>query len=377
MQNENVKVTKDKFYLSPVDVKEHEKINRPSLTFWQDARRRLLSNRGARIAMVLLGILVIMAIVGPMLNSYTYKEQIAPIGQHAKLPPRIPGLEKLGIMDGTRTITVGPKGLERYKEGTYEILDEYMGEDSYGNEQMQYKIKEYTYKVNNVDDKYFWFGTDELGRDQWTRVWKGTQISLLIGLIAAAIDVLIGVTYGSIAGYFGGKTDMVMMRIIEIISGIPGIVIIILFILVFEKGILPITLAIALTNWISMARVVRSQFMKLKNQEFVLASKTIGASNIRMIMKHFIPNILGQIIIMITFSIPSAIFYEAFLAFIGLGIPAPRASLGVLINDGYKLMKTATYTMVIPSIVISVLMLSLNIFANGLRDALDPKMRNM
>ena len=154
-------------------------------------------------------------------------------------------------------------------------------------------------------------------------------------------------------------------------------VIIILFILFMEPGIIPIALAIAITGWIGMARIVRSQFMKLKGQEFILASRTIGASDLRMIMKHFLPNVLGQMIIMITFSIPGAIFYEAFLAFIGLGVPPPNASLGVLISDGYKLMKTAPHLMLVPSVVISLLMLSLNLFANGLRDALDPKMRNM
>lgn len=375
------------FELTSAGADEQEKISRPSQTFWQDAFKRLVNNKGARTAFILIFIISLLAVIGPALSSHTFKEQIAPIASHSKLPPRIPIIEKLGIFDGARTLTVGENGLAKYKEGEYKLLKELTIVDEYtGEERTQYKIKEFTYIVKGVPDEYYIFGTDDLGRDEWVRTWKGAQISLIIGLIAALFDFLIGVTYGSIAGYFGGKIDLVMMRFIEIISGIPYMVIIIIFKLYFDKlelpnstfyHILPLTLAIGITGWISMARVVRSQFMKLKNQEFVIAAKTIGASDRRMIWKHFIPNILGQIIIMITFTIPSAIFYEAFLAFIGMGIPAPEASLGVLINEGYKLMKTTTYLMVIPSIVICVLILALNLFANGLRDALDPKMRNM
>lgn len=376
--NEYKNLPKDMFELIPSDAAEQEKISRPSLTFWQDAGKRMMANTGARISMIILIVLILLSLFGPLFSSHTYKEQIQPLAAHAKLPPRIPGLEKIGIADGTRTLTVGENGLAAYKEGQYEVVKEFMQFDKDLNADVKkFKIKEFTYIKNHIDTEYYFFGTDDLGRDLWVRCWKGTQISLFIGLIAAILDLFIGVAYGAIAGYFGGKIDMVMMRFIEIVSGIPSMVIIILFMLVFEKGMLPIVLAIALTEWVTMARVVRSSFLKLKNQEFVIAARTIGASDFRMIWKHFIPNVLGQVIIVITFTIPSAIFYEAFLAFIGLGIPAPRASLGVLINDGYKLMKTATNLMVIPSVVISILMLSLNLFANGLRDALDPKMRNL
>lgn len=377
-ENKKINLTPDLFQRIKNDDTELEKIERPSLTFWQDAGRRLYTNKGARFAIIIILFLVFMALVGPYMNGYTYKEQIDPIRSHYKLPPRVPGLEKIGILDGTRSVEVGVNGLAAYNEGEYELVEEFTVYDEQQEiDVTRYKIKELTYIMQNVPDEYFWFGTDELGRDQWTRVWTGARLSLFIGLIAALIDLVVGVTYGAIAGYFGGKVDMILMRVLEVISGIPGMVIIIIFLLVFDPGIMPITMAIAITGWIGMARVVRSQFFKLKNQEFVLAARTIGSPDGRMIWKHFIPNILGQIIIMITFSIPSAIFYEAFLAFIGLGIPAPYASLGVLINDGYKLMKTGTYLMIVPSIVISLLMLSLNIFANGLRDAVDPKMKDM
>ena len=245
-----------------------------------------------------------------------------------------------------------------------------------GAEKKVYKIKEYSYVKKKVPDEYYWFGTDKMGRDLWTRVWAGTRVSLFIGLLAALLDMLIGVTYGSISGFYGGRTDIIMMRITEVISGIPSLVIVILFLLVMKPGILPISLAIAISGWMGMARVVRAQILKLKNQEFLLAARTIGTPNRQLIFRHLLPNVMGQIIIMITFSIPGAIFYEAFLAFIGLGLPVPNASLGVLINDGYQYLQTYPFMMMIPSVVICLLMLSLNIFANGLRDALDPKMRN-
>ena len=210
----------------------------------------------------------------------------------------------------------------------------------------------------------------------WVRLWIGTQISRFIGLLSALIDMLIGVTYGSIAGYYGGKVDMYLMRILEILNGFPTLVVIILLLLVMKPGILPISFAIALTGWMSMARVVRSQFLKLKSQEFILAAQTLGTPSRLIMWKHLIPNVMSQVIIMITFSVPSAIFYEAFLAFIGLGIPAPRASLGVLINEGLGFLRTIPSMLMLPTFVLSVLMLSINIFADGLRDALDPKMRN-
>lgn len=373
-----VNITKDMFKRTQIDIAEQEKIERPNLTFWQDARGRLYKNKSARFAFVVLVILVLLAVFGPLMTPYQYDEQINPLSGHTKLPPRVPGLEKLGFMDGTRKVTLGEKALARYEEGSYEILKEFTEIDkSTGEEVKRFRIKEFTYVLKKVPNEYYWFGTDGLARDSWTRIWTGARLSLFIGLIAALIDLIIGVSYGAIAGYFGGVTDMVMMRIIEVISGIPALVIVILFVIVMEPGVVPIIIAISITGWIGMARIVRSQFMKLKDQEYVLASRTIGASKLRLILRHFLPNIMGQMIIMITFSIPSAIFYEAFLAFIGLGVPPPYASLGVLINDGYRLMKTATFLMVIPSLVISTLMLALNLFANGLRDALDPKMRNL
>ena len=193
--------------------------------------------------------------------------------------------------------------------------------------------------------------------------------------MAAIVDTVIGVAYGGISAYFGGRTDNIMQRIVEILTGVPNLILIILFILIFDPGVFTIILAMTITGWIGMSRLVRGQILKLKNQEFVLAARTLGASSTRLIFKHLIPNTLGAIIITLMFTIPAAIFFEAFLSFIGIGLQPPQASLGTLINDGYKELRTFPYLLVIPSIIIVLLMVSFNLLADGLRDAFDPKMR--
>jgi oligopeptide transport system permease protein len=314
-----------------------EKMERPSLNFWQNAWIRLKENKGAVVGLILIIIIAVMSIIGPSMSGHTYKEQNV---AHAKLPPKIPVLEKISWLP-------------------------FDGKDQDGFDM---------YKAKSVKE-YYWFGTDELGRDLWTRTWYGTRISIYIGILAAAIDLLIGILYGGISGFYGGKVDDMMQRISEVLMGIPQLIIVILFILVFQPGIMSITLAMVITGWVNMARIVRGQILKLKNQEFVLASRTLGASNARLIRKHLIPNVVGQIIITTMFTVPNAIFTEAFLSFIGLGIRPPEASLGSLVNDGFKSLQTNPYMLIIPSVIISLLILSFNLLADGLRDALDPKMR--
>ncbi|TCW40487.1 oligopeptide transport system permease protein [Laceyella sacchari] len=220
-----------------------------------------------------------------------------------------------------------------------------------------------------------YFGTDHLGRDIWQRVWYGAKISLTIAFLAAFLDVVIGVTFGGISGYFGGRVDMIMQRILEVMYSIPNLIVIILMLLIFDPGIVPVAIAMAITGWVPMARVVRAQVMKLKSQEYVLAARTLGASHARILLKHLIPNVMGPIIIAVTFAIPSAIFFEAFLAFIGLGIRPPEASLGVLINDASTYLQIFPYQLIYPSVVLSIIILSFNLLGDGLRDALDPRMR--
>ena len=271
------------------------------------------------------------------MNELSYKSKV---DSHINLPPRIPMIEKLGIFDGVRN-----------------------GKN--------------IYEAKGFDDVYYWFGTDNLGRDLWTRTWIGTRVSIYIALLAVVIDMFIGMGYGLVSGYVGGNLDIGMQRFIEILSGIPNLVIVTLFVIVLNPGILSISLALVITGWIGMSRVVRSQVLKLKELDFILASKTMGASTSTLIIHDLLPNIFGQVIIMSMFSVPNAIFYESFLAFIGLGLQPPLASLGVLINDGYKSILVYPHIILPPVLVLALLMLSFNLVADGLRDAFDPKMKQL
>jgi oligopeptide transport system permease protein len=221
----------------------------------------------------------------------------------------------------------------------------------------------------------FWFGTDAFGRDMWTRVWAGTRVSLYIAFLAASLDMFIGVTFGAVSGYVGGRVDDGMQRIIEILNGVPYLVVAILAMIVFDPGIITITIAIALTSWTYMTRIVRGRMMQLKEQEFALASRSLGANGPRLVRKHLIPNSLGPIIVNLMFTIPTAIFAEAFLSFIGLGIQVPEASLGSLINDGAGQIRFHPYLLLFPSLIFCLLMICFNLLGDGLRDAFDPKMR--
>ena len=240
----------------------------------------------------------------------------------------------------------------------------------------------YTAFGQNLDRQFraptltgFWFGTDEFGRSMFDRVWQGTQVSLYIAFLATVLDLGIGMFYGAISAYYGGRTDNIMQRGVEILVGIPNLVIIILLMLIFNPGILSITIAIALSGWTSTARLIRGQVLRLKEQEFFLASRTLGAKSRRLILKHLIPNVLYIVIITLMFTVPSAIFFEAFLSFIGLGIQVPNASLGALISDGADRMRFYPHLLIFPAIVLCLLTICFRLLGDGLRDALDPRMR--
>ncbi|MDF2941991.1 MAG: ABC-type dipeptide/oligopeptide/nickel transport system, permease component [Herbinix sp.] len=320
-------------------------------SYWKDIRSRFAQNKGAIAGIICILIVIIMAIIGPTLTGHTYSEQVI---THQNLAPRVKGLENIGIFDGSEKMHTSTGTVEQNK---------YVSKDS--------SVK------TGLEDVYYWFGTDVLGRDIFTRTWTGTRISLYIALVAVIVDMCFGMVYGLISGYFGGKVDMVLQRFSEILNGIPTLVIVTLLILVFKPGLVTITLALALTGWIGMSKIARAQVLKLKEQEFILASKTLGAKNFFIIFKEILPNIFGQLIVMSMFSIPNAIFTEAFLAFIGLGVPQPLASLGSLISDAFKSFTTHPYMIIFPVIVLAAIMLSFNLVADGLRDAFDPKMKEM
>jgi oligopeptide transport system permease protein len=220
-----------------------------------------------------------------------------------------------------------------------------------------------------------WFGTDKFGRDIFVRAMYGARISLTIGVAVATINLVIGVIYGGISGYFGGKVDMVMMRIVDILIGVPELLYIILLMMFLGNTIESILLAMSLTYWFGTARMVRSQVITLKHQEYVLAARATGSSNMRILFKHLIPNSMGPIIVTVTFLVPSAIFTEAFLSFLGIGIQVPMASWGTLVNDAVPTLFTQPYQMLFPAIAISITMFALNFIGDGLRDALDPRLK--
>lgn len=229
---------------------------------------------------------------------------------------------------------------------------------------------------NQSPSSVYWFGTDQLGRDLFVRVCHGGRVSLEIGLAAAVIVSLIGVVYGSISGYLGKRTDIVMMRIVEVFKGVPHLVIVILLSIILDvQGILPLIIALTISGWVNTAQVIRGQVKQIKNREFVLAARCLGIPSWKIILKHMIPNMAGMIIVTITLDIPAFIFEEAFLSFIGLGLKNPSVSWGILISLGQVNLVHYPYQAAFPAIAISITMIAFNILGNALKDAFDPKMR--
>ena len=290
-----------------------DKITRPTIGYWEDVVRRLKQNKLAMAGLILIVLMMIMAFVGPHISGYTYFEQ------------------KLSEMN------IEPNG------------------------------------------KYY-FGTDTLGRDLFTRVCYGIRYSLLIGILAAIMDFVIGVGYGGIAGMANSKVDTVMMRIAEIAYAIPYMLIVILMSVTLGKeqgaSLITLVLAMSITGWVPMAIMVRGQVLQLRENEYVLASRSLGANKNYLLTKHIIPNTLGPILVNVTLTVPRAIFAEATLSFMGLGLQPPQPSLGVLATDGLEVMGIGLfYQMLIPALFISLIMFSFNVFGDGLQDALDPRLR--
>ena len=300
----------------PEEEKELNEIVRPSETYWQDAWRRLKKNNLAISGLIFVVFITLAAILGPMLSKYNYYSQDFNIANK------------------------GPNAIH-------------------------------------------WFGTDKFGRDIFVRILYGARISLTIAYVASILNLIIGVTYGGIAGYCGGAIDNVMMRIVDIIYSIPMMIYVILIMAFLsgrngnqsDGGIRSIILALVIGFWVTMARIVRSQIITLKEQEFILAAKTSGASHTRILLRHLIPNSMGSIIVTMTLSIPGAIFTEAFLSFIGLGISAPQASWGTLASEALEGYMLYPYQLFFPALAICLTILAFNLLGDGLRDSLDPKMR--
>ncbi len=303
----SVELNKDKFKIIGCDNADAEVILRPSMTFWQDAWRRLKQNKVAMGSMVMLVLICIMTVIGPWIAKYPYE----------------------AISDA----------------------------------------------INQGPSAEHWFGTDQIGRDTFARVWQGGRISMLIGIIGAIVDTVVGSIYGGISGYFGGIVDDIMMRIVEVLVSIPYLIVVILISLIVGKGVGALIIAMTITGWCYMARLVRGQLLQIKEQEYVLAATALGASPARIIGRHLIPNTLGIMIVAITFDIPGFIFGEAFLSYIGLGVQSPETSWGALASAAKEQLMFYPEQLLFPALFISLTMLSFQLLGDGLRDALDPKLR--
>lgn len=330
----------------PADEEEKRQliVMRESTTFWRDAMRRLFHNKIAMTAFVVVILVMLFAFVVPHFYPYAYDQQIR--GSEFLHPMQYSEKEMKAIQAGS---SVFPHIL----------------------------------------------GTDMHGRDMMIRLMMGTRVSLLVGIIASILVLLIGTIYGAISGYFGGVVDLVMMRIVDIIYSIPDMLTIILLQVTLKQPLtnlfdthpslswlqalgvpmVSIFITFSLLYWVNMARIVRGQIMSLKGQEFVTAARALGASSKRIISKHLIPNCISVLIVTTTLEIPRAIFTEAFLSFLGLGVMSPMASLGSLASDALGGIESYTYLLVAPSIAISIIILSFNLFGDGLRDAFDPKLK--
>ena len=279
---------------------------------WVDAWRRLRRNRAAIAALAVLGTLVVASLAGPMASRYSIDQ-----------------------VDWTLATLASPPSLENGH----------------------------------------WFGTDSNGRDLFVRVWAGTQISLLVALLATAVSLVIGVAWGATAGYLGGRTDDWMMRFVDVLYALPYMFFVIILTVVFGRSLLLIFLAIGAVGWLTMARIVRGQALALRHQPFVDAAITLGLPTHRIIARHIVPNVVGTVIVYATLTVPQVILFESFLSFLGLGVQEPLTSLGRLVAEGAVEMESAPWQLLVPSMVLATILLCLNFLGDGLRDALDPRQR--
>ena len=319
-----MKLNPDDFLPATNEEKESLVVMRESVSFWKDGFRRLRKNKVAMVSLVVIILIMILSFIVPSFYPYSYKTQIKGANN---LAPMQYSADELARIDAGESVFP-------------HIL-----------------------------------GTDKMGRDYAIRVMMGSRISLLVGLIATAIIFVIGSLIGSISAFFGGWVDLIIMRIVDIISTIPLTLYVILIMQVLGAGIQSIIVALGSVYWVDMARVVRGQILSLKQQEFVLAAKTIGSSATTILFDHLIPNALGSILVTITMLIPSAIFMEAFLGYLGIGLQPPLASLGTMCNDASANLRTSPHELLIPALMICVIMFAFNFVGDGLRDALDPKLK--
>lgn len=305
-------------------------LNFASQGYWKGVAIHFFKNRIAVAGSIIVSLIILFAIFAPILSSYDYHEIIS-------------------VNDSTG------------KEIIARSLEPQIAGDS----------------TDFFADKTFLFGTDDMGRDLWTRTWQGARVSLIIAFVAILIDMIIGTSYGLISGFFGGTVDNILQRFIEIIGSIPTLVIISILAIFMDKGIGLVIASLLITEWIGMSKIARAECLKIKEREYVLASRTLGAGSFHIIFKQILPNTIGPIITQVMFSIPVAIFTEAFLSFVGVGIVLPQCSLGSLIEAGFNNITVLPYQILPPISVLALLMLGFNLIGDGFREALAPKLEDM
>ena len=369
---------------------DREKIWKKNRTFAGDVWFRFRHKPTAIAGFVIIALLLLFALIGPLFTDYSYKEQNLEV---VNVPPLMNVFETPDG-EGYLYVTQSLKLLQVNEDGTLGVQLKKVREESdssmtiydYNGKEvaLYYGVKPYVvadpetrviYSSEKVWNKSYILGTDSLGRDILTRLMYGTRISLLVAFVAVLVNLIIGIIYGGISGYVGGIVDTVMMRIVDIISTIPLTLYVILIMVLLGNGIHSIIIALGTVYWVDMARVVRGQVLSLKQQEFVLAAKTIGSSTKTILLQHLIPNAMGSILVTVTMLIPSAIFMEAFLGFLGIGLQPPLASLGTMCNDATENLRSCPHQLFIPALVICLIMFAFNFVGDGLRDALDPKLK--
>lgn len=368
---------------------DREKIWSKSRTFAGDVWFRFRHKPTAIAGFAIIAVLILFSLLGPLFTPYDYAVQNL---EMVNIPPVMkvyvgPSGEYLYITQSLRLITVSEDGkvgsqLTRVREEADKSMTIF---ESNGKEvALYYGGSPYVvadeatgniYSTKMVWNTSYLLGTDALGRDILTRLMYGTRISLVVAFVAALVNMVIGILYGGVSGYVGGMVDTVMMRIVDIISTIPLTLYVILIMQVMGNGIQSIIIALGSVYWVDMARVVRGQVLSLKQQEFVLAAKTIGSSPKTILLQHLIPNAMGSILVTLTMLIPSAIFMEAFLGYLGIGLQPPLASLGTMCNDASANLRTSPHELFIPALMICAIMFAFNFVGDGLRDALDPKLK--
>ncbi|MFC2289317.1 MAG: ABC transporter permease [Treponema lecithinolyticum] len=329
------------------------------VSLWDDAWKRLKKNKMALAGLYIVGIYIAVSLFAPLLPLYPYEQQFL---DHIYLPP---SFKPAGVVMIAQTKASLAKTMAKEKRNEYTQQEKDM-----------LAAMEQDVKTNPIHQRHYILGTDSLGRDVLSRIIYGGRISIAIGLLGTITALIIGVILGAVAGYAGGWIDNALMRFVDIMYGLPYMLIVIIMMAILGRNIFILFIAIALVSWLTVARVVRGQIISLKNSEFVEAARSMGASPNRIIFRHLLPNTLGIIIVYSTLSLPSFIMSESFLSFLGLGVSAPLASWGSLVADGVKSMELYPWLLLVPAIIMTVFLFAMNFLGDGLRDSFDPQSKN-